>query len=137
MIGITEQDAILWDSFQQTMQQWHGLEWEFTPLFTTCNFMDLTMKITTSGHLTTTLYEKKPLPLHPSPLSPPAWHALWSHPQQHPSNPSPMLLSARHSEKFLPILHSSNMQRLYHYATSTTLQICPPEGSSFQPHNHP
>jgi hypothetical protein len=53
-----EQDTILWNSFQQTMQQWHGLEWEFTALSDTCNFMDLTIKITNSGRLTTTLYEK-------------------------------------------------------------------------------
>ena len=40
------------------MQQWHGLQWEFTPLSTTCNFMDLTVTITPSGHLSTTLSEK-------------------------------------------------------------------------------
>lgn len=53
-----EQNTIIWHSFQQTMQQWHGLQWEFTPLSTTCNFMDLTVTITPSGHLSTTLYEK-------------------------------------------------------------------------------
>jgi hypothetical protein len=53
-----EQDTTLWNSFQNTMQQWHGLEWEFTALSNTCNFMDLTITITNSGHLTTTLYEK-------------------------------------------------------------------------------
>jgi hypothetical protein len=52
------QDAINWCNFKQTMQQWHGLQWEFTPLSTSCNFMDLTITITPSGHLSTTLYEK-------------------------------------------------------------------------------
>eukprot|EP00804_Cyclotella_cryptica_P009853 CCRYP_014145-RB/>CCRYP_014145-RB protein AED:0.31 eAED:0.31 QI:0/0/0/1/0/0/2/0/257 len=52
------QDTINWCSFKQTMQQWHGLQWDFTPLSTSCNFMDLTITITPSGHLSTTLYEK-------------------------------------------------------------------------------
>eukprot|EP00804_Cyclotella_cryptica_P002022 CCRYP_007438-RA/>CCRYP_007438-RA protein AED:0.25 eAED:0.25 QI:0/-1/0/1/-1/0/1/0/173 len=36
----------LWTSFQADMQQWHGLEWEFSPLSQTCNYMDLTLTIT-------------------------------------------------------------------------------------------
>jgi hypothetical protein len=40
------------------MQQRHGLEWDFIPLSTACNFMDLTVTITSPGHISTTLYEK-------------------------------------------------------------------------------
>ena len=70
-----EQDAIQWLTFQHTMQQWHGLQWEFTPLSTTCNFMDLTVTITKSGRLSTTLYEKPQnlyLYIPPTPLIHPA-----------------------------------------------------------------
>jgi hypothetical protein len=32
-------------SFQDDMNKWEGLSWEFTPLSTTCNFMDLSLSI--------------------------------------------------------------------------------------------
>ena len=38
------------------MKEYHGLEWGFTPLSTSCNFMDLTISVT-DNHLTTTLFE--------------------------------------------------------------------------------
>eukprot|EP00804_Cyclotella_cryptica_P008346 CCRYP_018321-RC/>CCRYP_018321-RC protein AED:0.21 eAED:0.21 QI:0/-1/0/1/-1/0/1/0/340 len=47
----------LWAKFKAEMQQWHGLEWEFSTLSQSCNYMDLTLTI--SGHtIQTTLFEK-------------------------------------------------------------------------------
>ena len=52
------QNQILWHAFKKHMQEYHGLEWDFTPLSTSCNFMDLTISVT-HNHLTTTLFEKQ------------------------------------------------------------------------------
>jgi hypothetical protein len=53
-----ERNNTLWTSFQSDMQQWHGLEWEFSPLSPSCNYMDLTLTIT--GHsIHSTLFEKQ------------------------------------------------------------------------------
>jgi hypothetical protein len=52
------QNQTLWHTFKQHMQEYHGLEWDFTPLSTSCNFMDLTISVT-NNHLTTTLFEKQ------------------------------------------------------------------------------
>eukprot|EP00804_Cyclotella_cryptica_P024342 CCRYP_015317-RA/>CCRYP_015317-RA protein AED:0.18 eAED:0.18 QI:0/-1/0/1/-1/1/1/0/363 len=52
-----ERNNTLWTSFQLDMQQWYGMEWEFSPLSRTCNYMDLTLTIT--GHsIHSTLFEK-------------------------------------------------------------------------------
>ena len=40
------------------MQQWHGLEWEFSMLAPTCNFMDITITINGKGRLETSIFEK-------------------------------------------------------------------------------
>ena len=40
------------------MQQWHGLEWEFSTLTPTCNFMDITITINGEGRLETSIFEK-------------------------------------------------------------------------------
>eukprot|EP00804_Cyclotella_cryptica_P005818 CCRYP_000116-RA/>CCRYP_000116-RA protein AED:0.39 eAED:0.47 QI:0/0/0/1/0/0/3/0/287 len=87
------QDTINWCSFKQTMQQWHGLQWDFTPLSTSCNFMDLTITITPSG--------TKPLPIHPTPLCPPFWHALRPRPRQYSTHPPTLLIPRRHQTKIL------------------------------------
>ena len=52
-----EHDNALWTQFKSEMQQWHGLEWEFSPLSESCNYMDL--RLTISGHaIHSTLFEK-------------------------------------------------------------------------------
>ncbi|KAL7478373.1 hypothetical protein ACHAW6_004142 [Cyclotella cf. meneghiniana] len=51
-------NEILWTNFKSCMQNWHGLEWEFTPPSLTCNFIDLTLSIV-NNRVTTTIYEKK------------------------------------------------------------------------------
>eukprot|EP00804_Cyclotella_cryptica_P004476 CCRYP_017640-RD/>CCRYP_017640-RD protein AED:0.13 eAED:0.12 QI:0/-1/0/1/-1/1/1/0/340 len=52
-----ECNSALWASFKQDMQQWYGLEWEFSPLSRTCNYMDLTLTIT-GRSIHSTLFEK-------------------------------------------------------------------------------
>ncbi len=53
----TERNAALWTQFTHDMQQWHGLEWEFSPLSQSCQYMDLTL--TLSGRtIHSTLFEK-------------------------------------------------------------------------------
>jgi hypothetical protein len=52
-----EHNNTLWSSFQLDMQQWHGLEWEFSPLSRTCNYMDLTLTIN-GRSIHSTLFEK-------------------------------------------------------------------------------
>jgi hypothetical protein len=41
------------------MQQWHGLKWEFSPRSNRVNFMDLTIVLQWTGHLSTNLFEKQ------------------------------------------------------------------------------
>ena len=52
-----ERNNMLWTSFQLDMQQWYGMEWEFSPLSRTCNYMDLTLTIT-GRSIHSTLFEK-------------------------------------------------------------------------------
>ena len=47
-----------WTNFTHDMQQWYGLEWEFSPPSTSCNYMDLQLKLR-DGTIQSTLYEKK------------------------------------------------------------------------------
>eukprot|EP00804_Cyclotella_cryptica_P005813 CCRYP_000115-RB/>CCRYP_000115-RB protein AED:0.42 eAED:0.58 QI:0/-1/0/1/-1/0/1/0/205 len=74
-----------------------------SPLSTSCNFMDLTITITPSGHLSTpsTLKGTKPLPIHPTPLCPPFWHALRPRPRQYSTHPPTLLIPRRHQTKIL------------------------------------
>ncbi|KAL7485665.1 hypothetical protein ACHAW6_011260 [Cyclotella cf. meneghiniana] len=53
-----DKNTTLWASFQNTMQGWYGLEWEFSNLTNTCNFMDLSLSIV-NQKIHSTLYEKK------------------------------------------------------------------------------
>eukprot|EP00804_Cyclotella_cryptica_P027317 CCRYP_019633-RA/>CCRYP_019633-RA protein AED:0.29 eAED:0.29 QI:0/-1/0/1/-1/0/1/0/190 len=57
-----ERNNALWTSFQSDMQQWHGLEWEFSPLSQTCNYMDLTLTI--NGHSIHSTLSEKPQNLY-------------------------------------------------------------------------
>jgi hypothetical protein len=52
-----ERNNILWAQFKADMQQWHGLEWEFSGLSRSCNYMDLTLTIT-GRTIQSTLFEK-------------------------------------------------------------------------------
>ena len=52
-----DKNTTLWTSFQNTMQGWYGLEWEFSNLTNTCNFMDLSLSIV-DQKIHSTLYEK-------------------------------------------------------------------------------
>ncbi len=52
-----KQNEILWHKFQQRMQEWHGLQWEFTTPSTSCTFMDMTIAIN-NNTATTTIFEK-------------------------------------------------------------------------------
>ena len=53
----SERDNALWTQFKTEMQQWHGLEWEFSSLSQSCNYMDLSLTI--SGRaIHSTLCEK-------------------------------------------------------------------------------
>eukprot|EP00804_Cyclotella_cryptica_P004320 CCRYP_013511-RA/>CCRYP_013511-RA protein AED:0.31 eAED:0.31 QI:0/-1/0/1/-1/0/1/0/340 len=52
-----ERNNALWTKFKTEMQQWHGLEWEFSTLSQSCHYMDLTLTI--SGRtIKSTLFEK-------------------------------------------------------------------------------
>eukprot|EP00804_Cyclotella_cryptica_P016352 CCRYP_009921-RC/>CCRYP_009921-RC protein AED:0.24 eAED:0.24 QI:0/-1/0/1/-1/0/1/0/295 len=52
-----EHNNTLWAQFKADMQQWHGLEWEFSELSQSCNYMDLNLTI--SGRtIQSTLFEK-------------------------------------------------------------------------------
>ena len=50
-------DDRLWAEFQTMVDDFHGLQWEFTPRGLECDFMDLTIRIE-EGRIHTTLYEK-------------------------------------------------------------------------------
>eukprot|EP00804_Cyclotella_cryptica_P003582 CCRYP_002186-RB/>CCRYP_002186-RB protein AED:0.29 eAED:0.21 QI:0/-1/0/1/-1/0/1/0/339 len=52
-----ERNNALWTQFTCEMQQWHGLEWEFSPLSQSCNYMDLTLTLSI-GTIHSTLFEK-------------------------------------------------------------------------------
>jgi hypothetical protein len=56
--GDSHHDETRWRALQTRMNAWHGLEWTFTPLATSVDFMDLTIKVTTDNRITTTLFEK-------------------------------------------------------------------------------
>jgi hypothetical protein len=47
-----------WIAFKNDMQQWHGLEWEFSTPSHSCTFMDLLLTLH-HGKIMTTLHEKK------------------------------------------------------------------------------
>lgn len=51
-------DRRLFNEFQAEINDFHGLEWDFTPLDNECNFMDVTLTINDDGGITSTLYEK-------------------------------------------------------------------------------
>eukprot|EP00804_Cyclotella_cryptica_P017252 CCRYP_016814-RA/>CCRYP_016814-RA protein AED:0.34 eAED:-0.04 QI:0/-1/0/1/-1/0/1/0/363 len=64
-----ECNRALWTQFQDHMQQWHRLEWEFSPISQSCNYMDLTLTIS-SQTIQSTLHEKaQNLYLYLPPLS--------------------------------------------------------------------
>ena len=48
----------LFQLFQADMNNWQGLEWEFTSLSTSCNFMDMTLKVQGS-RIVTSVFEKE------------------------------------------------------------------------------
>jgi hypothetical protein len=50
-------DRHRWNSLRHRMNQYHGLEWTFTPLASTVDFMDLTIRIE-DDKIVTTLFEK-------------------------------------------------------------------------------
>ena len=64
----------LWLEFQNDINNFHGLEWEFTPLADSVDFMDMTLSIAKNNKFDITLYEK-PLNLYlyipPSSAHPP------------------------------------------------------------------
>lgn len=51
------EDARLWSGFQEMINNFHGMEWEFTDRGRCCDFMDLTIQIA-DGKIHTTLFEK-------------------------------------------------------------------------------
>ena len=53
-----EENARLFTSFQEDMNNWEGLIWDFTPLSTTCNFMDLKLSIQ-GDRIVTSVFEKE------------------------------------------------------------------------------
>jgi hypothetical protein len=53
-----EENARLFTSFQEDMNKWEGLIWDFTPLSTTCNFMDLKLSIQ-GDRIVTSVFEKE------------------------------------------------------------------------------
>eukprot|EP00804_Cyclotella_cryptica_P006223 CCRYP_015286-RA/>CCRYP_015286-RA protein AED:0.24 eAED:0.24 QI:0/0/0/1/0/0/2/0/218 len=55
--GCPKRNHTLWTQFQANMQQWHGLEWEFSPLSQSCNYMDLTLTLSRRT-IHPTLFEK-------------------------------------------------------------------------------
>ena len=52
-----EHNNDLWAQFKNDLQQWYGLEWEFSPLSISCNYMDLALTVT-NGAIHSTLFEK-------------------------------------------------------------------------------
>lgn len=53
----TEQDQVEWTQFKSDFNALSSLEWDFTPLSLSINFLDLTIEIV-DGHIRTRLYEK-------------------------------------------------------------------------------
>eukprot|EP00804_Cyclotella_cryptica_P008344 CCRYP_018336-RA/>CCRYP_018336-RA protein AED:0.30 eAED:0.30 QI:0/-1/0/1/-1/0/1/0/123 len=53
----TERNNALWARFTYDLQQWYGLEWEFSPLSRSCQYMDLTLTLS-GGTIHSTLFEK-------------------------------------------------------------------------------
>ena len=51
-------DRQLFTQFKTHVNNFHGLDWEFTPLSRTCNFMDVTLSIV-DDRIESTLFEKK------------------------------------------------------------------------------
>ena len=67
----TQTDDIEWNSFQDTMNTFPGLTWEFSERAKTVDFMDMTISITNANKIEITLFEKKMnLHLYIPPLSP-------------------------------------------------------------------
>ena len=56
------EDERLWSGFQEMINNFHGMEWEFTDRGRCCDFMDLTIQIA-DGKIHTTLFENS-LNLH-------------------------------------------------------------------------
>ena len=52
-----ETNSANWARFQADMQSYHGIEWTFSPLATSVDFLDITVSIC-NGVISTTLYEK-------------------------------------------------------------------------------
>ena len=67
-----QRDTYLWHLFQSEMNDYHGLQWEFSERSNSVNYMDLTITLT-NGTIETNLYEKQlnlylyipPLSAHP------------------------------------------------------------------------
>ena len=55
----TQTDDIEWNSFQDTMNTFPGLTWEFSERAKTVDFMDMTISITNANKIEITLFEKK------------------------------------------------------------------------------
>ena len=67
-----QRDTYLWHQFQSEMNDYHGLQWEFSERINSVNYMDLTITLT-NGTIETNMYEKQlnlypyipPLSAHP------------------------------------------------------------------------
>eukprot|EP00804_Cyclotella_cryptica_P023972 CCRYP_010071-RA/>CCRYP_010071-RA protein AED:0.12 eAED:0.08 QI:0/0/0/0.75/0/0/4/0/195 len=55
--AMTRHNNNLWAGFKSDLQQWYGLEWEFSPLSLSCHYMDLALTVT-NGAIHSTLFEK-------------------------------------------------------------------------------
>ena len=54
----SNQNTLEWSDFQKMMNSFPGLTWEFSTLSKTVDFMDMTIKITSTSNLHITLFEK-------------------------------------------------------------------------------
>jgi hypothetical protein len=57
-IPLSTNDDQRWKEFQQEMNHYGSLRWEFSARSTTINFLDLTVQIDKNGKITTKIYEK-------------------------------------------------------------------------------
>ena len=68
-------DSNTWLQFQADINNYHGLEWEFTHRTSMTNYMDLTISLR-NNRVETTLYEKE---LYHTPLRTPTWRPHRTH----------------------------------------------------------
>eukprot|EP00804_Cyclotella_cryptica_P005811 CCRYP_000115-RA/>CCRYP_000115-RA protein AED:0.52 eAED:0.77 QI:0/0/0/1/0/0/2/0/176 len=136
VFGIWAQDTINWCSFKQTMQQWHGLQWDFTPLHlmqlygshhNNYPFWSPLHPLYSKRHKTSTYTSHPTLPtlLACSPASSTAiFYASTdsAHPQK-TSNENPLSSSP------------ASPTGIHHQTTHTTIYISPPTGTTLQPNS--